>query len=224
MKDVKVLMVIAGLILAYPLALVLPVELGWENGLIENTQTAILLFGGILSLCAFAREPDRQISRLWLIAAPIWLILFARELSWGAVFYTPLSIDPQTGPSFSSTRQVPWKALVAPIMGIAIVFIVWQFLREKLYSVLIAQWRKRNFPLVEIVLCLVGVILCTEAENHGLIGFKSLAAGAQQLVEEWAELCAYAAIALAQWRLYLAFKVESTADVAANPGDSSLVR
>ena len=45
---------IALLAACYPLAQILPPECGWENGLIENTQAVLLLFGAMFCFnCAY---------------------------------------------------------------------------------------------------------------------------------------------------------------------------
>ena len=206
MRATGIFIVIAGLISGYMFSLVLPNEWSWENNWLENIQTFILLVGLMFSVYRYAREPNKRFARLWLAAIPVWFIFISRELSWGAVFFEPLFIDPITGPTFSSSEQVPWKPLVSPLLVILLLFSIVLFIKANLYQLLVAQWRNGDFPLIEILLCLTGVFLSNEAEGHGLFGFPHLGEGELQLMEEWSEVWAYAALLLAQWHFFRRLK------------------
>ena len=74
---------IALLAACYPLAQILPPECGWENGLIENTQAVLLLFGAMFCFnCAYYSVKGLGYTLGWL-----YFIMFMRELSWGRVFF-----------------------------------------------------------------------------------------------------------------------------------------
>lgn len=206
MRATGIFIVIAGLISGYLFSLVLPNEWSWENNWLENSQTFILLAGLVFSVYRYTREPDARFSRLWLAAIPLWFIFIGRELSWGAVFFEPLFIDPITGPTFSSSEQVPWKPLVSPLLVILLLFSIVLSIKANLHQLLVEQWRNGDFPLIEILLCLTGVFLSNEAEGHGLFGFPHLGEGELQLMEEWSEVWAYAALLLAQWHFFRRLK------------------
>ncbi len=74
-------------ILSVPLAFVLPVELSFENGLIENAQIVVLIVGALWVLNV--SSPLKWFQRFF--AAGMFLIVF-RELSWGRVFF-PVSME-----------------------------------------------------------------------------------------------------------------------------------
>jgi hypothetical protein len=207
MRATGIFIVIAGLFAGYLFALVLPSEWGWENNWLENIQTAVLLAGLLLSVYRYGKEANMRYACLWLAAIPVWFIFVIRELSWGAVFFEPLFIDPVTGPTFSSSRQVPWKPLVSPVLVILLLFSSLLSVKANLYQLLAEQWRRGDFPLIEILLCLTGVFLSNEAEGHGLFGFASFGEGELQLMEEWSEVWAYAALLMAQWHFFRRLKV-----------------
>lgn len=202
MRATGIFIVISGLISGYLLSWVLPNEWSWENNWLENIQLLILLSGFLFSIYRYGGELNNRIASLWLVAIPLWFILFSRELSWGAVFFEPLFFDSITGPTFSSSEQVPWKPLVSPVLAVLLLFSLILFIKGNLYQLLAEQWRQGDFPLIEILLCLTGVFLANEAEGHGLFGFANLGRGELQLMEEWSEVWAYAALLLAQWHFF----------------------
>ena len=102
---------------------------------------------------------------------------------------------------FSSSQQLPYKPLVAPVIALILVWQLVLFVRTRQDRTLQRIWRGGGFPLVEIGLCVVGMLLSAEAEGHGFIGFSELSHAAQQTLEELAELWAYIALLLAQWRV-----------------------
>ena len=70
-------------LLGYPMAPWLPVTMGWENGVLENLQLVQLLAGAGLAWW-FARTGH---AALGYTAVMVWLVLAARELSWGATLW-----------------------------------------------------------------------------------------------------------------------------------------
>ncbi|ROR24856.1 hypothetical protein EC845_0890 [Comamonas sp. BIGb0124] len=192
---------------SYAAAPWLPPTAGWENGPVENLQAGLLFAGGLLALhwrrtaAQAGGDAGRSHAVFWLMVAPIWFVLCARELSWGTVFMTPLAVVPELGPMFSSSQQLPYKPLVAPVIALILVWQLVLFVRTRQDRTLQRIWRGGGFPLVEIGLCVVGMLLSAEAEGHGFIGFSELSHAAQQTLEELAELWAYIALLLAQWRV-----------------------
>lgn len=204
------LLVIVGYVASYPLAFKLPVKWSWENQFIENAQAGVLLVGFLLALYFAFKAPKRSCSWFWLMIAPIWFILFARELSWGAVFLEPSSMDVLTGPIFSSSR-LWYKSVVYPCVGGLALCCLCIFVLSKQYHTLARLWRWRGFPVLEMVLAVFGALLSTAAEGHGgLVLPGGLGHGQAQIVEELSELFVYIAIFAAQWRVYICFKRQSS--------------
>lgn len=195
------------LLLSYPLALYAPVQIGWENHLIENLQLAVL-FSGFLVACYFAK-PIKNKSIFWLavIAMPLWFIIFMREISWGATLLHPLYTHEITGPVWSSSTQLFYKPVVYPLLLIILMVVVILFFMTKQYKTITKLCFLKSFPLFEFCFLLVGALISTAAEGHmglSLPLFSSLNEGQIQIIEESAELCGYMALFTAQLRCFLA--------------------
>lgn len=187
----------------------LPPVLGWENGLIENTQVLILLWGGCWA-CAEARNATKQPNQaFWWVITPIWCVMALRELSWGAVLLMPLHMDPVTGPIFSSSQQVFYKPLVSPVLVLLVAGQLVAALRWRLDRLLPVLWRANAIPLLEIGLFIVCFLVSTAAEGHMGMHISGLDEGSAQLLEEWAELLAYIALFIGQARVLLALRAHS---------------
>lgn len=190
-----------GLIASYLLAPLLPHWTGWENGPVENAQAALLFWGGVSALhCAAQSEAGRPRAFWWMVA-PIWFVMVGRELSWGAALLTPLDFSAQTGPTFSSTQQLAYKPAVAPVVGMLAAFSLAVFVRTRQYRTLQSLWQRRALPLAEIGLFAAALLLSTAAEGHMGLSIPWTEEWALQNLEELAELCAYAALFCAQWRV-----------------------
>ena len=114
-------------ILSVPLSFALPVELSFENGLIENAQIVVLIVGALWILKV--RSPLKWFQRFF--AAGLLLIVF-RELSWGRVFF-PVSMEP-LGPVFIDMAHFKYGtevhvAMVAYVA--AMIFILIRFVPVK---------------------------------------------------------------------------------------------
>ena len=74
-------------VLSVPLAFVLPVEVSFENGLIENVQVIVLIVGAIwLSAVRLSMKWFRRFCSAGLV------LIALRELSWGRVFF-PIEME-----------------------------------------------------------------------------------------------------------------------------------
>ncbi|KAF1022751.1 MAG: hypothetical protein GAK30_00908 [Paracidovorax wautersii] len=207
----RVVLVVLALVACYLMAPHLPVWTGWENGPVENLQALVLLAGGMLALWWRDRAGDRQASLFWLMVAPIWFVLCARELSWGAAFMTPLDFSPVYGPTFSSSQQLPYKPLIAPVIGLLLLGTAAVFVRSRQDQTLARLWRQGSFPLLEIALFVLAMLVSAEAEGHGIVGgFPSMGHAQQQSLEEMAELVGYAVLLLAQWRVARGLRLMSS--------------
>ncbi|MFT4191949.1 MAG: hypothetical protein QM617_10560 [Comamonas sp.] len=198
--------VLAALIASYVLAPHLPDSTGWENGPVENAQAVLLFIGGVLALYWRGRASDPRTRAFWLIVAPIWFVLCARELSWGAVFMTPLTFSPDMGPTFSSTHQLSYKAWVTPVIGALLLAIIGLFVATRQTRTLARIWHARAFPFLEIGLFVIAMLLSATAEGHGLFALGGMSHPALQTLEELAELVGYFCLVLAQWRVAIALR------------------
>lgn len=188
----------AALFAAWPLAMVLPTELGWENGLLETLELVPLVLGGIGALLFF-RSTTRPVSMLAVCAMLFWIIAIARELSWGAVFLPPLRIDAK-GPFYTS--QALWyKPAVYPVVALLLAAALMLMVRFRLWRTLAAGMPRGQRPWVEVLVMVVAAGLATWAEKHGPIAANWL--GDQyQVMEECMELVSFWALVMVQHRLF----------------------
>ncbi|WP_392562601.1 hypothetical protein RHO12_03710 [Orbus sturtevantii] len=195
-------------LLLYPMAWLFPIQWGWENGLIENTQLAICFIGFIFAAYAIFKVKDKNLRWFWSMIIAIWFILFWRELSWGACFYPPTSIDPQTGGAYPSAL-LWYKPIVHPLLWLILICIALVFVIKKQYRIIAVLWHEKQFPLIEFVLAVLGVFISTAAEGHMHLSLPLVnyfTAGQMQIVEELGELAIYLALLAAQLRVWQLFK------------------
>lgn len=173
------------MVVLFPLGFSLPEWWGWENGPIENTQVIILIAGAILScLAARHNRHDSQICKLWLWTVPIWLIIIGRELSWGRVFFDPVSIGPD-GPMFPSIHEIWYGRYVYPVNIII------------MSSTLCGLWYNFNWKKIKHIWripAIDGILLILSAIASQLVFEKNLLMvfnPCSQLLEEWSELIVY---------------------------------
>lgn len=173
------LLVSAILLCAYPLASVLPVTAGWENGAIENIQALVLCFCALI--CFYANS--KKTNSLCLPAGMTFLLMFLRELSWGRVLLTPTRIT-DMGPVFPAMKDIPFHSLINFGIGVLIVLTLYQ-----LYKRFSLSWfTSITFPLFPLVLILISILLQHIGEHH-LAQLLSNPQG--QVMEELAELAIY---------------------------------
>ncbi|MEL7634792.1 MULTISPECIES: hypothetical protein [Sporomusa] len=172
-------------VLLFPLGLLLPEWCGWENGLIENSQVAILIFGAFLSWrLAHHNRDDRQIHNLCLWMIVVWLMMVGRELSWGRVFFEPITTGPD-GPTFPSIHAIWYGRYVYPVLTVIII------------STLIGLWRNFNWEHIKqkvYISTIDGVLLIIAAIASQLIFERNLILLLKpysQVLEELSELIVY---------------------------------
>lgn len=193
-------LIVIGLLASYPLAAILPITVGWENGLVENSQVLLLLVGMSVAVVLAIGARESRVRWFWLMIVPLWLILAAREVSWGAaLLMPPLAINPETGPVFSSSAQLAYKPLIYPLVGLVLLYIVVVFCLTRQYQTIAAIFKKHGFPWIELALAIIAALLCSAAEGHGFFAFSGLSEPREQILEELFEFWAYAGIFAAQW-------------------------
>ncbi|AVS70934.1 hypothetical protein C8247_11160 [Paracidovorax avenae] len=195
-----------GLALSGAVASVLPVSAGWENGLLEDSQVVLLLAGAcmaVLVACGHtAGRPASPVAKgLALASVPVWCLMAARELSWGAALLPPIGFSAE-GPVYSSS--VLWyKPAVAPLALLVLAWCGWVLLRSRVLQAVPALLRSRQFAWPELAVLLLAAALSTYAEGHLGIPVAGFLQGRAVVVEEWAELFAYLALVAAQWQVLL---------------------
>ena len=177
----RISLVLAALL--FPLGLLLPDWWGWENGPVENTQVLILCAGAFFSWQASRRQND-QLHTLWSWTIMIWLLMVGRELSWGRVFFAPVSIGSQ-GPVFPSIQDVWYGPYCYPVLTVLML------------STLVGLWRnftwekikpRLRIAIVDCSLLLLAVLASQLVFEKNLIPLLS---PYSQMLEELSELIAY---------------------------------
>ena len=135
--------------LAYPIGKYAPEEVGYENGIIENTQMFVL-FAGVV-LCFFAKK-NRAFFRF---LAAIIFILCLRETNFGKTIFYP---DPEIPNKFLSWKEIPYAPLVDPVMILSGIFLAWYFLRKKLFLIIPAFLKDGKVPVWHIIFMVTGIV------------------------------------------------------------------
>jgi len=183
------------LFLCYPLSRVVPVDWGWENGVVENTQVVVLLAGLFFACRGWLRGPNAAASMLALCAIPIWMILAGREMSWGAVFLPPLGFGPD-GPIYSS-KILPYRPLVPFIGGLLVLASLSVGWRHGVHRHLKRIVSDGRFPWMCVLIVLGAALGSTIGEGH-LPAFARGLVDRSEVLEEMAECVGYLAMVTAQ--------------------------
>lgn len=183
----------AGVLASYFISPYLPLSWGWENNLLEWLQVIILSVGFVLNFKWYqdAKATDNSSAPLFLASTlPLWLLMIGRELSWGRVFY-PSGFNPIEGPTFLSLAQLPYGAIVNPLL--AIIIVVWLFVVIKygLYKIPYQLLQERRFPTSELIIAVLALVIAG-------IGEKQLHLPA---MEEFDECIAYLGLVLTAYRV-----------------------
>jgi len=192
---------LAALLACYPLSYITPPTWAWEDGVVENSQAVILLAGFLGAWVTYLRERPNKIALLALASMPIWAILVARELSWGAVFTEPLTFN-HDGPVYSS-KVLFYKPIVAPTVGVLLLWSLWLAWRHRLDKLVLDIISAHSLPWFALGVCALGMIGSGCAEGHLQCGFPIDPEHAEAL-EELTELVAYSSLVFAQESIYRA--------------------
>lgn len=192
-------LIAAGFVVAFPLSFVLPLWVSWENSILESLQNWTMLAGIAMALLGAQRYQGREKALLW-IAALFWLAFLGREMSWGAVFLPPTEMT-EWGPSYRS-KYLPYRGVVPWVVGAMALLCVYWFVSRQLWSrVLVRLTRERAWPVVSLLLFAFGMVMSTNAEDHGFLRFQTWYDHQVMVLEELVENFGYAALLLAQWQV-----------------------
>ncbi len=163
----------------------LPPSFGKENGPVENLQVVVLGFAALIAFSAlFQTSLSIQRRKLYALSGVFLLLAIARELSWGRAFYMD-----------SVGNIPPLKALwfgpaVYPALGVVLLGSIGYFFAKGLHKELLFWFKQGNFPMLDLVLVVVGMITADTIEHHSL----NLFGDKVEVFEELFELAGYTAV------------------------------
>lgn len=189
---------VCALVACFPLAVVLPQFLSWENGLLEQLQNVTLAIGLVVAVWSARWLAQRPAAYAMWIAAFFWMGFLGRELSWAGVFMPPSSMTPW-GPAYWG-YDLWWKPYVrAGLLVLAAVGMYW-FLRHKLWSqVLVRLWREQALPIGPVLVFGAAMLVTINAEGHGWLRLPDWYGPQSGVLEELVETVGYIALYWAQW-------------------------
>lgn len=188
---------LTGVLLSYFISPLLPASWGWENSFLEWLQVVILAIGLVLN-CKWWHDAksntDYGSSRFLFWTTPLWLLMIGRELSWGRVFY-PNGFDAVNGPSFVSLAQLPYGAIVNPMLAVIIVIWLFAVIKYGLYKIPYKLLKERLFPVSELAIAILALVVAG-------LGEKKLHL---PVMEEFDECLAYLGLILTAYCVKKAF-------------------
>ncbi len=164
----------AVLILSVPAQMFLPVSCGYETGIVESTQLAVLALGIVFCCKSKYQRP------LFYVAAAILFVMILRETNFGKTIFYP---DPVRPNRFLSWDKIWYAPYVDPVMiaygiGVAIYAI-----RKKLWIPLWQYVCKARIP----VWLVIGFAVAA-------VGSAVLDKCKMDILEEMVEMAAYVAM------------------------------
>ena len=171
------------LIIIYPCAKFLPESFGYENGFFENLQMVVLFISCYFTLSA--KTENKFFKFIFLVLS----ILILREINCGRTIFFPIEGQENAFYSVSmlkqgTTIQQTFAKLVHPVFGWYIGLVGLYFLFNKMWLNLINIIKTIKFPVINILLLIIGIVL-------GLFAEKNLN---NLLFEELAELLFYVSL------------------------------
>lgn len=171
-----------------PQAFILPVECSYENHLLENLEVFVLGIGFINMLYKTANLNKDKINKFYLACGIFYIVMIARELSYGRVFY-PIGIDKNGEQIFMNIHQIWYGPIVYPI--IAVLVLIALFLMIQTYKYIKKEQIICSIPRYSIRLFIIMMILSQIVFEKNLIKFL---ADYGQLLEECTEILAYCSL------------------------------
>ena len=139
-----------------PQAFILPVECSYENHLLENLEVFVLGIGFINMLYKTANLNKDKINKFYLACGIFYIVMIARELSYGRVFY-PIGIDKNGEQIFMNIHQIWYGPIVYPI--IAVLVLIALFLMIQTYKYIKKEQIICSIPRYSIRLFIIMMIL-----------------------------------------------------------------
>lgn len=139
-----------------PCVLFLPERFGYENGLLENIQMAVLFIGLYLSFTA------KNNKKFFILAALVLTILMLREINCGRTLFFPY---PGVENAYYSWKDIKYGYLAHPLFGLYIASVAVYFLWNKLFINLWEIIKTVKFPFWDLLLMFTGMALGLYAEH-----------------------------------------------------------
>ena len=193
------------LLVCLPLSAVLPAPWSREGGVLETLQVLVLLGGAALALRVYLRSRRNErpgqtgatgTGMLALCAAPVWVLLAARELSWGRVWLPHPDAQPGAAMALAADAIVwlqPFARPGAMLLLAWLAFCTWHYRLDMPLRAALG----RRVPWLCLLVALGAAMGSTCAEGH-MSCSTGLAPGRAEMFEELVELCAYLALCLLQ--------------------------
>jgi hypothetical protein len=186
------------LLLAYPLARLLPPSCAWENGSLEWFQAIILASGFFIAFHYRRQAPSHRLAQYWYAQLPVWLTLFGRETSWGAAFLPFKSFNMQHGPTLVSRKDLWYGPAVYPILVFLFILAVYPVIKYRLYQLPGQLLKERRFPALPLLIALGAIIFANCFEKHLFLS----AVNRDQLWEEYLEMVFYFGLIITDMQFY----------------------
>lgn len=143
-------------LLILPAIKYLPQQFGYENGLLENLQMVFLFF------CCYLGFSAKYNKKFFKFTALVVIILILREINCGRTIFFPI---PGEVNAFYGWKDIKYGWLAHPLYGIYMASVGIYFLVNKLYKNLWDIVKNIKFPIWNIILLFVGIILGEYAEK-----------------------------------------------------------
>lgn len=170
-------------VIGIPLAWTLPVECGYENGLVENTQMAVLLLGIVFALTA---KDHREVC---IFAVFVLVLLLSREMNTGRTVFFPKD-EPN---SFYRWKELPshYKIIAYSVNGAIMAAAGIYFLYARVWKKGWELVKNYQFPIWSFILMVLGMGAGMAAEKNAHLGGSEEGVLRLVTVEEAAELVFY---------------------------------
>lgn len=176
-------------VLCVPPGVYLPVECGYENGVVENVQMAVLALGVYFCLRA---GNHRQ---FFVVVALVLVILMLREVNCGRTLFFAKA---GTVNAFYKWKEIPYGWVARVMYGGYMAGVVAYFLHQRLYLQIGAVLRQVGIPVWNVILMVAGMAL-------GVYGERVMN---NMTVEEFSELGFYVAL-VGVVHIYARFRVDA---------------
>ena len=139
-----------------PCVIFLPERCGYENGVLENLQMAVLFVGLYLSFTAKTNK------KFFIFAGLVLTILMLREVNCGRTLFFPY---PGVENAYYSWKDIKYGYLAHPLFGLYIGSVAVYFLWNKLFVDLWKIVKNIKIPFWDLLLMFTGMILGLYAEH-----------------------------------------------------------
>ncbi len=167
-----------------PMLMYMPQKYGYENGLLENIQMAVLF------ICVYLCLSAKVNKKLFKFAALVLTLLIIREVNCGRTLFFPI---PNTYHQYYSWRDLPcpWLGKVAHgIYGAWMLIIAIIFFKNKIYLDVVNTVQNIKLPFWNLLFAFLGMFMGAIAEK---------ATNNNYIFEEGFELLFYVSLAGIIW-------------------------